>query len=214
MPRKRSSGRQSAQKKSATRLWPRDCGVAHGARRPAGLCPRARQGVSAGECPNNLPAATREFQADSLIGHEGSHTGLYDLRINRDVNVVRGCGLGGTSLINANVGLRAEPRVFEDPGWPEVFRSDTALIEQSYARAERMVSLKPVPDTFPSLPKMNALQTSAAALQGRADTWHRELRSITSRGGDGHKLRPDRDQAGIVSAAATGAPRRIGCHRP
>jgi cholesterol oxidase len=90
-----------------------------------------------GEYPNNLPEATREFQADSPIGHEGSHTGLYDLRINSDVNVVLGCGLGGTSLINANVGLRAEPRVFEDAGWPQGFRNDAALIEQSYARAER-----------------------------------------------------------------------------
>ena len=119
-----------------------------------------------GEYPNNLAEATREFQADSPIGHEGSHTGLYDLRINSDVNVVLGCGLGGTSLINANVGLRAEPRVFDDPAWPEGFRTDSPLLEQSYARAERMLNLKPVPDSFPSLPKMNALQTSASALQG------------------------------------------------
>src|SRR5579862_6354382 len=61
-----------------------------------------------GEYPNTLVEATREMQADTPIGHEGSHTGLYDLRINKEINVVLGCGLGGTSLINANVGLEAE----------------------------------------------------------------------------------------------------------
>src|ERR1700716_3429326 len=53
-----------------------------------------------GEYPDTLIEATRELQADSAIGHEGSPTGLYDLRINPDINVVLGCGLGGTSLIN------------------------------------------------------------------------------------------------------------------
>ena len=73
------------------------------------------------------------------------------MRINNDVNVVLGCGLGGTSLINANVGLRAEPRVFDDPAWPEDIRKDAALLEQGYEWATRMLKPKPVPDTFPSL---------------------------------------------------------------
>ena len=44
----------------------------------------------------------------------GSSTGLYDLVVGKDVAVLQGCGLGGTSLINANVALDADPRVFED----------------------------------------------------------------------------------------------------
>ena len=35
------------------------------------------------------------------------------------MSVAQGCGLGGGSLINANVALDAEPGVFEDPLWPE-----------------------------------------------------------------------------------------------
>src|SRR6266542_1556133 len=118
-----------------------------------------------GEYPDTLAEATRELQADSPIGHEGPHTGLYDLRINPDINVVLGCGLGGTSLINANVGLHAEPRVFDDPAWPEAFRSDATLVAQSFERATRMLKPKPVPDTFPALPKMQANEASANALQ-------------------------------------------------
>ena len=34
--------------------------------------------------------------------------------VGKDVSVLQGCGLGGTSLINANVGLDCDSRVFED----------------------------------------------------------------------------------------------------
>ena len=68
----------------------------------------------------------REMQADLPDKHLGSQTGLYDLRVNNNMNVVVGCGLGGTSLINASVSLRAEPRVFEDPCWPEPIRSEAS----------------------------------------------------------------------------------------
>ena len=53
----------------------------------------------------------------------GSRTGLYDFHIHPDINVFVGCGLGGTSLVNANVALRAEPRVFDDPRWPRELRN-------------------------------------------------------------------------------------------
>ena len=67
-----------------------------------------------GEYPNTDAAALGEMQADLPDTHIGSRTGLYDLRVNQDINVFVGCGLGGTSLVNANVSLRAEPRVFDD----------------------------------------------------------------------------------------------------
>ena len=77
-----------------------------------------------GEYPNSLRTALPEFQADLPHGHVGRSTGLYDFHVNEDINVFVGCGLGGTSLVNANVALRAEPRVFEDSGWPQALRDD------------------------------------------------------------------------------------------
>ena len=87
--------------------------------------------IQPGEYPNTLEEAARELQADAPEAHVGMATGLFDFRVNPDINVVLGCGLGGTSLINANVGLRAEPRVFQDPAWPEAFRKDSTLLEES-----------------------------------------------------------------------------------
>jgi cholesterol oxidase len=82
-----------------------------------------------GEYPNTLPEAMRETQTDTPEGRLGPHTGLYDLRVNPDLNVFVGCGLGGTSLLNANVALRADPRVFADPRWPAELRKGAVLEE-------------------------------------------------------------------------------------
>ena len=67
-----------------------------------------------GEYPNTTLEAGKEMQLDSPLEHIGSATGLYDFRLNDDINVFLGCGLGGTSLVNANVSLEAEAAVFED----------------------------------------------------------------------------------------------------
>lgn len=39
-------------------------------------------------------------------------------------------GLGGTSLINANVFLRPEPRTLELGDWPAEIRNNPAVLEQ------------------------------------------------------------------------------------
>ena len=46
------------------------------------------------------------------MGRVGRRTALFDMRVNKDVSVLVGCGLGGTSLINAGVML--EPPVPAD----------------------------------------------------------------------------------------------------
>ena len=77
-----------------------------------------------GEYPNRSPQALAEMQSHTPDCPQiGSRTGLYDFHIHPDINVFVGCGLGGTSLVNANVALRAEPRVFDDPRWPRELRN-------------------------------------------------------------------------------------------
>ena len=49
------------------------------------------------------------------------------MHVGRDMHVLVGCGLGGTSLINANVSLPPDPRVWEDPRWPAELFADDAL---------------------------------------------------------------------------------------
>lgn len=118
-----------------------------------------------GEYPDTEPQALAEMQADTPELHVGSRIGLYDLRVNPDINVFVGCGLGGTSLVNANVSLRAEPRVFEDPRWPKALRGDLQTsVEEGYRRAEEMLKPVPYPKDFPTPAKLRALEKSAEQL--------------------------------------------------
>src|SRR5215472_5332397 len=112
-----------------------------------------------GEYPSRSTEAVAEFQAHAPdFPQWGSRTGLYDMHIHPDINVFVGCGLGGTSLVNANVALRAEPRVFDDTRWPKGLRDDlSTLIEEGYRHAEDMLKPKPYPDSYPPLHKLEAL---------------------------------------------------------
>ena len=95
----------------------------------------------------------------------GSRLGLYDIHVNEQQNVVVGCGLGGTSLINANVALEATPEVFDEPCWPIEIRADKDRLQEGYARAREMLKPESYPDSYPSLPKLEAHEKSAKALQ-------------------------------------------------
>lgn len=119
-----------------------------------------------GEYPDTEITAVEQMQAATPDGHIGAMDGLYEFNINEDINVFKGCGLGGTSLVNANVALRAEPRVFEDARWPKALKDDYAtLLEAGYQRAEEMLKPNPYPsDGFPRLPKLDALELSAKSL--------------------------------------------------
>ncbi|MGC0152603.1 alpha/beta fold hydrolase [Chromobacterium vaccinii] len=128
------------------------------------LLERGRE-IVPGEYPNTLVEATEEFQVHHPDGHLGSRTGLYDLHVNAQQNVIVGCGLGGTSLINANVSLQPEPQVFDDPRWPESMRAHAdTLLRDGYARAREMLKPAPYPDHAPPLPKMRANQKSSERL--------------------------------------------------
>lgn len=118
-----------------------------------------------GEFPNSEKSALQEMQIDLPDDHLGSPLGLFDLRVNEEMNVVVGCGLGGTSLINANVALRADPRLFDDQRWPSGLRRDIgSLLEECYGHAEAMLKPTPYDDLYGTLPKLAALQRSAVEL--------------------------------------------------
>lgn len=134
-----------------------------------------------GEYPDTETEALTHVQSDLASGHIGSRTALYDLRINEEMNVFMGCGLGGTSLVNANVALRPDSRVFEDERWPKALRDDRAtLLEDGYHRAEEMLTSLPYPKDFPPLRKQEALEKSAAFLHAN---FYRPPITVTFRDG-------------------------------
>ncbi|MEO7457747.1 MAG: alpha/beta fold hydrolase [Gemmatimonadaceae bacterium] len=118
----------------------------------------------AGEFPDTPLEAAEEMQTHSPLADTGPRTGLFDFHVEDGIVVLSGCGLGGTSLINANVSLRADPRVFDDPAWPAALRADRAVLDEGYARAEQMLGANPYPDALPPLAKYQGLERSAARL--------------------------------------------------
>ena len=117
-----------------------------------------------GEYPDTLREAWSQAQVDHPRHHIGHRTALYDLRLNDDIDVFLGCGLGGTSLVNANVSLRPDPRVFGDERWPRQIRDNPATLDQGFGLAEGMLRPAPYPDDYPPLPKLAALGRSAEHL--------------------------------------------------
>ncbi|MEO5679330.1 MAG: GMC family oxidoreductase, partial [Acidimicrobiales bacterium] len=119
-----------------------------------------------GEYPDTGPEVLEDMQlhfGDELIGRR---TGLYDMRMGDEVSVFMGCGLGGTSLVNANVSLKADPRVFDDPCWPAELVADHDGLALGYERALAMLTPTPLPTRHQGIPKLEALRRSAAVLPG------------------------------------------------
>jgi cholesterol oxidase len=73
-----------------------------------------------------MPADFPGTLADALAQFRGSATplGLFDYRIGSTMDVFAGSGLGGTSLVNANVVIAADRAVFD--AWPAAIRLDVA----------------------------------------------------------------------------------------
>ncbi|MCP3138807.1 GMC family oxidoreductase N-terminal domain-containing protein [Pyxidicoccus xibeiensis] len=137
-----------------------------------------------GEYPRTEAEFLKELQIhfDAESGVElGKPTGLFEVHRGGDVSVANGCGLGGTSLINASVTMRPDPRVFLDARWPEAFREDVdALLEDGFAWAEHMLRPRAYPESSPPLASLKALELAAKKLGG---TFRRTPLAVTFEAG-------------------------------
>ncbi len=117
-----------------------------------------------GEFPKDITHAAKEMQITTKGKTSGSKNGLYEFVINDDINVFKGCGLGGTSLVNANVSIEPEARVFEDAIWPGEIRNDLNSLKEGIARAREMLKPNPYPEgknNYPVLCKTLGMRKSA-----------------------------------------------------
>ncbi|HMJ72634.1 MAG TPA: GMC family oxidoreductase [Solirubrobacterales bacterium] len=95
--------------------------------------------------------------APSMIWHEKVNPrGLFDVRMMRDVSVITAAGVGGGSLVYANVQLRAAAEVF-DESWPSAI--DRAQLDPWYTKTEE--ALDPV--HTPAEPALAKVAAFAAA---------------------------------------------------
>jgi cholesterol oxidase len=118
--------------------------------------------IHPGEYPDRETTAHKEMQMDIEGKHVGSETGLYDFRFNKDINVFQGCGLGGTSLVNANVSLPPEEWVLERKEWPEDLRKDRELLTECQELALNMLNAKPYPNDWPVPAKLKSMEIASA----------------------------------------------------
>ena len=123
--------------------------------------------IRPGEFPRTLDESSPQLQLHTKKGHVGNHSALFDVFVGDGMSVVKGCGLGGTSLINANVSIEPEMRVFERNSWPTAIKNDLDSLFLGMAKAKEMLRPTGYPvDTpgYPELPKAVAHRKSAEAL--------------------------------------------------
>ncbi|MDX2153556.1 MAG: GMC family oxidoreductase [Bryobacteraceae bacterium] len=95
----------------------------------------------------------------------GNPLGLYELLTYRDISVIKGSGLGGTSLINANVAIVPDPEMFSLAGWPRSLNYESLL--PYYERAHSTLDASPHPRADQLL-KVQALDRRAQQIGARA----------------------------------------------
>lgn len=122
------------------------------------LLERGREWVP-GEFPDSAGAFAK------AVRRKGSPLGLFDLYLCNDIDVLKGNGLGGGSLINASVAFRPDRELFAHRRWPRVYRelADAGELWPYYQRAERMLRAAPHPHAR-DLVKVGLLERRAAAL--------------------------------------------------
>lgn len=93
--------------------------------------------------------------------------GLYNMSAGKDIAVLVGSGLGGTSLINANCAIQPDHEVFERPEWPQAIRdaSSAGQLQPYFDRVKATLFAVEHPDAL-KLGKVQALKKGAEGVSG------------------------------------------------
>lgn len=113
-----------------------------------------------GDFPELFTHASKEIQVHPGGKKSiGEPSNLYEFYVTDDLSVAQGCGLGGGSLINANVGLDAHPEVFDDPLWPTELKQDLDNLQKvDRKHFVDMIKPTPYPDDYPKLDKIHRMK--------------------------------------------------------
>ncbi|KAI8630163.1 glucose-methanol-choline oxidoreductase [Xylariaceae sp. FL1651] len=98
------------------------------------------------------------------VVHGGDPTAMYHLILGNGQNAIVGNGLGGTSLINANVFLEADEDALQLEQWPKEIRENRGCLNPYYKMAEEVLEPREYPKEWPSLPKLELLEKQAEYL--------------------------------------------------
>jgi cholesterol oxidase len=113
-----------------------------------------------GKFPDTFDGLIREYRSNA------NPLGLYDFLTYRDISVIKGSGLGGTSLVNANVAIIPDEEVFRLAGWPKSLNR-TSLMPY-YEEARRVLDASRHPEAM-NLRKVQALDRRAQEMGRRVE---------------------------------------------
>lgn len=105
-------------------------------------------------------------------------------------------GLGGTSLLNANVFLECDERTLQLGNWPEEIRSQPKELDRYYQLAKDMLQPAEYPESYPHLNKLSVLEKQAIAL-GQKENFRRVPQTTFFKNGF--------NNAGVEMKASTGS---------
>jgi cholesterol oxidase len=109
--------------------------------------------------PGDYPE--QPFDVAQQLRSDFNPLGLYELLNYQDISVIKGSGLGGTSLINANVAIIPDREVFEQFHWPAAITYD--VLAPFYQQAASVLAANPHPQAL-QLAKVQALDRRAREL--------------------------------------------------
>lgn len=113
-----------------------------------------------GEFPRDVTDVDRMFWRHP---RRAKATGLFDVRMFSGIGVVAASGVGGGSLIYANIHIRPDPIVFDDPRWPASITRES--LDPYYDKVASKLGVSPLP-AHVDLPKRR-LYRHAAETVGR-----------------------------------------------
>ncbi|KAG8408450.1 hypothetical protein J3458_019485 [Metarhizium acridum] len=118
-----------------------------------------------GEYPVCLKQVFDEFHTtgDSIVRPfgRGKPTGMYHVVAGQGQSALVCNGLGGTSLINANVFLEADERTLSMDTWPREIRENPGCLKEYYQKVRDVLEPTPYPDDWPKLKKMELFKRQA-----------------------------------------------------
>ncbi|KHN98386.1 cholesterol oxidase precursor [Metarhizium album ARSEF 1941] len=91
----------------------------------------------------------------------GRPTGMYHVVAGQGQSALVCNGLGGTSLINANVFLEADESTLSMETWPPEIRRDPGCLKEYYQRVRDVLEPTPYPDDWPRLSKVEVFKRQA-----------------------------------------------------
>lgn len=146
---------------SAARIAPR---LKPGSR--LGVLERGREWVP-GTFPDRLPDLLDASRQDLIGRNKGeirNPAGLFNVHQFEEISILSGCGLGGSSLINANVAFRPDADVFTQNVWPMLLRN-RAYLDPYYdlAEYELGVAREPFDHTHKMVAQRKAAEYLAAS---------------------------------------------------